>query len=311
VPDLFGFALSPSGDFRAALKLSDFQSTDKKGSDRAWERLERTLNSSVLIVAGTFAGLHEGLLNETVADPPTCGDTSGDFATGFTVGTVNALNRANDQRFAFTFPVEFGQESETPTQWLVVEGRENQDGKALAKAMQLLVEHQDWTGQAARRISERLCLTQTLAAPVEIAARLHDEGKKAANWQAAFKAPRDGIYGKTKGPILQNVLDGYRHEFGSLPYAQEDMAFKALAPEMQDLVLHLIAAHHGNARPVIDTCGCPDAPPLLLQDRARDVALRYARLQKRFGPWGLAWLEALVRAADQQASRNLETQANG
>ena len=83
--------------------------------------------------------------------------------------------------------------------------------------------------------------------------------------------------------------------------------FKALlSHEMKDLVRHLIAAHHGRARPVIETAGCEDAPPSLLEARARDVALRFARLQKRFGPWGLAWLEAILRAADQQASRDLD-----
>ena len=42
----------------------------------------------------------------------------------------------------------------------------------------------------------------------------------------------------------------------------------------------------------------------MLQERACDVALRFTRLQKRWGPWGLAWWEALLRAADQQASRD-------
>jgi CRISPR-associated endonuclease/helicase Cas3 len=72
---------------------------------------------------------------------------------------------------------------------------------------------------------------------------------------------------------------------------------------LQELALHLIASHHGGARPVIDTRSCEDAPPSALQQRARDVALRFARLQKQWGPWGLAWWEALLRAADQQASR--------
>ena len=33
-------------------------------------------------------------------------------------------------------------------------------------------------------------------------------------------------------------------------------------------------------------------------------AMRFARLQKRWGPWVLAWWEALLRAADAQASRD-------
>jgi CRISPR-associated endonuclease/helicase Cas3 len=42
----------------------------------------------------------------------------------------------------------------------------------------------------------------------------------------------------------------------------------------------------------------------MLEERTREVALRFARLQKRWGPWGLAWWEALLRAADVQASRD-------
>jgi CRISPR-associated endonuclease/helicase Cas3 len=80
-------------------------------------------------------------------------------------------------------------------------------------------------------------------------------------------------------------------------------SFRALPEDLRELVLHLIAAHHGGARPLIETRGCDDAPPSQLEERARAVALRFAGLQRRWGPWGLAWWEALLRAADQQASR--------
>jgi CRISPR-associated endonuclease/helicase Cas3 len=82
-----------------------------------------------------------------------------------------------------------------------------------------------------------------------------------------------------------------------------------LAEEDRDLVLHLIAAHHGWARPAIGWQGCEHERPTAARRRAQDVALRYVRLQERWGPWGLAYLETLLRAADQQASRRLEETA--
>ena len=100
-------------------------------------------------------------------------------------------------------------------------------------------------------------------------------------------------------------LDGYRHEFGSLPHVAADSAFQQLDESERELVLHLVAAHHGNARPTIVTRGCDDAPTML-ERRAREVCLRFLRLQERWGPWGLAWLEALLRSADQRASRRNE-----
>jgi CRISPR-associated endonuclease/helicase Cas3 len=143
-----------------------------------------------------------------------------------------------------------------------------------------------------------------------LAASLHDEGKRAPRWQRAFRAPRekddggaDKVFAKTRGPINPAILDGYRHEFGSLPYLEKNAGFEALPEDWRDLVLHLVAAHHGQARPLIRTQSCEDAPPSALEERARNVALRFARLQNRWGPWGLAWWEALLRAADQQASR--------
>jgi CRISPR-associated endonuclease/helicase Cas3 len=100
------------------------------------------------------------------------------------------------------------------------------------------------------------------------------------------------------------LLDGYRHELGSLWYAEEDERLLALREDQRDLALHLITAHHGFARPVIGTRGCDGVPPSMLEERATEIALRFARLQARWGPWGLAWWEALLRAADQQASRD-------
>jgi CRISPR-associated endonuclease/helicase Cas3 len=178
-----------------------------------------------------------------------------------------------------------------------------EDGRSIGYE-QSLAEHQACAEVKARALAERLGLTDWAAQVLIIAARLHDEGKRAERWQTAFRAPRGGEpFAKTKGPVDQQILDGYRHELGSLFRAEQEPEFQALDSEQQELVLHLIAAHHGQARPTIVTRSCDDAPPSLLDTRAREVALRFTRLQRRWGPWGLAWWEALLRAADQQASK--------
>jgi len=207
----------------------------------------------------------------------------------------------------FYFAIERNEEGED-VRLLVVEKwqgeSKSEDDRALSPRPQLLAEHQSWVAVKAHALAEALGLGADLAGALEIAARLHDEGKRAKRWQRAFNAPADDIYAKTKGPVKFGLLGGYRHEFGSLFHAEKCETFRILPTEMQDLVLHLIAAHHGRARPTIATESCEEAPPSALEGRARDVALRFARLQKRWGPWGLAWLEALLRAADQQASRD-------
>ena len=71
---------------------------------------------------------------------------------------------------------------------------------------------------------------------------------------------------------------------------------------------HLIAAHHGYARPLLRTDGAEEPPTRLVQ-RAQEIALRFVQLDQRWGPWGLAWWEALLRAADQQASRENDLEA--
>jgi CRISPR-associated endonuclease/helicase Cas3 len=181
---------------------------------------------------------------------------------------------------------------------------EREDGRAIARREQTLEDHCAQAEREMRRLGSGIGLPSTYIEMLAIAARLHDEGKRSERWQRAFNATRDGnVYAKTNGPLYRNLLDGYRHEFGSLPCIEKDAAFRALPADRQDLVLHLVAAHHGGARPLISARSCDDAPPSALAERVRDVALRFARLQKRWGPWGLAWWEALVRAADQQASR--------
>jgi len=212
-----------------------------------------------------------------------------------------------------TIPVERSDEGETA--WLVVEsvvaaGAESEEGRSGAKRAQLLAEHQEWTEAEAKGIADRLALPKELGELLAAAARLHDEGKRARIWQRAFHVPSGGDppYAKstTSRPDL-TLLGGYRHELGSLPYAEAHPRVKELPGELRALCLHLIAAHHGSARPLIRTAGAEE-PPTRLVERAREIALRFTRLEERWGPWGLAWWEALLRASDQRASRRNDSE---
>lgn len=210
-------------------------------------------------------------------------------------------------RLEAAIPVE--QSDDGVTGWLIVTSlvsdlAGSEEGRSGAQRAQLLSDHQDWAEEAARAIAQSHQLPQPYTEMLMVAARVHDEGKQTARWQRAFHAPDRGRppYAKTVGRPDVALLDGYRHEFGSLPYAEAHPRVQALPPDLRELCLHLIAAHHGGARPVIGTRGA-DEPPSRAQARARAVALRYASLSERWGPWGLAWWESLLRAADQQASR--------
>jgi CRISPR-associated endonuclease/helicase Cas3 len=282
------------------------------------EFLHRALRECRLVIGASLGGLSaDGLLDSDADAAPVTGDTGAPQwkEDGAPLPFVVSLRNADDDcPLALLQIAETRGAEDEVSRWLVVERtREspNEESRSVARRAQRLEEHQAWTAENAKRIVAALKLPPTIGAAITAAARLHDEGKQAPRWQKAFSAPPDDVYAKTRGPFWRNVLEGYRHEMGSLPFAQKDAELRSLTPDMQALALHLIAAHHGFARPSISVEGCDDAPPSAVEARAREVALRYVALQRRFGPWGLAWLETLVRAADQQASRaNDETKGN-
>lgn len=181
----------------------------------------------------------------------------------------------------------------------------DEDARSIASSPQALAEHARQVATRARDLATRLKLPQDEIEAICIAAQLHDEGKAAPRWQNAMNAPKnDRPYAKTRGGCNWRLLEGYRHEFGSLLKAESEN----IPDNYRDLILHLIAAHHGRARPIIRSAGCNEGPPSLLEAKAGNTALRFIRLQKHYGPWGLAWREAILRAADQGASRE---QSNG
>lgn len=321
---VIGVLLGVDGELVQVLRWQDVPPS-KGASDNDRKRFQSLLSGKTLVVSAAFGGLQDGLLNAAAADAADTADGDREWMPApkddnkpvirFRVRDCREEGEttADDWRESMRFDLERNADGEA-TRWLSIQkwrDTSNTENDRAQGRPQALTEHQHWTAQRAKAIGEQHGLPQDYIAMLATAARLHDEGKRARNWQRAFCAERDakkfsieGPLAKTRGPINQSVLGGYRHEFGSLPYAKADEELKTLSPELQDLALHLVAAHHGFARPVIAIDGCEDAPPAMLEERAREVALRYARLQKRWGPWGLAWWEALLRAADAQASRD-------
>lgn len=321
--NIAAIALSEAGDFFKAYRLRDL--TFDKIEKRAKEIFERDLAEKTLILDARLGGLNEkGLLDNTSTVPIAAdhdperwaeSEDQNDPLIRFRIAPDRSQGDKN-WRPEFAFVTRRDLDGAPLEQLFVDRFRDTANaeaGRAIARKAQSLDEHEAWAARHASNIAQSLLLPTEAGNALKVAARLHDEGKRSERWQRAFKAARDirdfglaGPLAKTRGPIDQALLDGYRHEFGSLFYAERHADVLALSQDWRDLVLHLIAAHHGAARPTIETSACEEAPPSALQERAGEVALRFARLQKRWGPWGLAWWEALLRAADQEASRELE-----
>lgn len=180
---------------------------------------------------------------------------------------------------------------------------------------QSIREHNQDVERYAKVICQKLNIESSLASAIAIAAVRHDTGKARRCWQRAignleFLANKDKALAKSKHNWFnQKANAGYRHEFGSLADALNDE--EVAAHPHRDLILHLIAAHHGYARPYFPDRAF-DIEKLTNQENrqlAQEAMQRFARLQREYGWWQLAYLEALLKTADGLASSEIKEQA--
>ncbi|NPA71511.1 MAG: type I-U CRISPR-associated helicase/endonuclease Cas3 [Gammaproteobacteria bacterium] len=187
-----------------------------------------------------------------------------------------------------------------------------------------LKEHQTEVLDIVKKFANLLDLPHCIQCALEFAAKRHDEGKLDPRMQAwlLLTAPTQATpplakSGTNLGPKaiaelrkLAGYPEGQRHEL-------QAAAAYMNAGKGSKTALHLIGTHHGRARPF-------PKPPVNedpnLKFRLSDGTVakadhglyrfdakwghRFVELQDEYGPWGLAFLEAVLRLADQRASED-------
>lgn len=153
-----------------------------------------------------------------------------------------------------------------------------------------------------------------LRSVLSAAARHHDEGKRHSKWQRAFGRRNNQPEIAKLAPGLERPapLHGFRHEWESLRrldalgvVALSDIPEKAYSL-WRDLLCHFVGGHHGHLRPSLAESGLtPDIEADKQNPLRLEAADRFIRLQGLFGRWRLAYLEALLKTADAEASRFL------
>lgn len=183
--------------------------------------------------------------------------------------------------------------------------------------------HVNGVDERVRLTTAALGLQDTLRDALLCAARLHDVGKLDPRFQAYLNGgtqPPTGELlaksGRTQG-TQQDILarrqadwpEGMRHELWSAALAESLGERKGWAE--RELIVHLIAVHHGQHRPFYgeDRDAAPieyEAEDIRLSSNARlpwpEHARRFMELNRRFGPWGLATLEAILVLSDRAVS---------
>lgn len=205
------------------------------------------------------------------------------------------------------------------------------DDSSFRRAEVGLAAHSHDVRTLARQYAEALGFPTHVAQDLALAAWFHDVGKADPRFQRWLVGGGE----PTREPVLAKSAEGastrrerqaareragypagYRHELLSLAMVEHHGDALDQAHD-RDLVLHLVASHHGWCRPFPPPVA--DAAELRVQWQHDEhlltattshqlarldsgVAPRFWALVARYGWWGLAWLEAVLRLADHRAS---------
>jgi CRISPR-associated endonuclease/helicase Cas3 len=127
---------------------------------------------------------------------------------------------------------------------------------------------------------------------------------------------RADIGGRQRDRRKAGYPAGMRHEIASVALAAGLEAGAARASDF-DLALHIIGSHHGFARPFAPAVEDPSPVTICAREAGEDlvarsdhhlermdsgVADRFWLMTRRYGWWGLAYLEACLRIAEHRMS---------
>lgn len=205
-----------------------------------------------------------------------------------------------------------------------------------------LAEHSKDVEHFARVYATATGLPSPVASDVALAAWLHDIGKADRRFQVMLRGGSEIEFFKNGTPWAKSGMPpgakaahrlaqrrsgypaGARHEVQSVAMLHERLEVVTTRAHDVDLVLHLVASHHGFCRPFA---------PVVVDESSVDVALtghrseifgsvdfsgtssnhalhrldapladRFWRLVEKYGWIELCWLEAILRLADHRAS---------
>ncbi|MCK1817233.1 type I-U CRISPR-associated helicase/endonuclease Cas3 [Streptomyces sp. XM4011] len=196
--------------------------------------------------------------------------------------------------------------------------------------------HGTAVGARARVFAELLGLPEPLVNALALAGEAHDCGKAHPRFQVRL-CGGDRLWAESlEEPLAKSGMDPadraafrradrladwprlLRHEALSAAAVRQWLSARPAGAVGTDseLITHLVAAHHGWSRPLLPpesdpeptdvACPMPDGSAVTVNSGVMgtdwDGHDRFTALNQRYGPWGLALLETVIRLADMACS---------
>ncbi len=214
-----------------------------------------------------------------------------------------------------------------------VDFTDDTDESSLARRKVSLEEHCRGVAELAREYAASLIEDTELVDAIYLSGLHHDLGKADPRFQAWLaggdplavsetllaKSNHLGKHDRAASRLARELAHyprGTRHECYSVAMLK---AHEQLLPTPQggDLILYLVGSHHGRGRPFMPAVPDPGMPRLLFRFMNKEIGFQGPHGQdlidsgwvdlfwccvRRFGYWGLAYLETMLRLADHRRS---------